>query len=127
MINVKCKQCGEVFDVPSSLAYERCPKCGYYMKVHKDVRAARPSRTKKVRLNLLQVSGIVDCGLATILLFYFLFFFDVGVQFGEGMAIANLELMNQRTIGIIIAVGMAIAGTILFAIGWGKNKDAPGG
>jgi hypothetical protein len=42
---------------------------------------------------------------------FFVFLFDVGVSTGAG-TIANMDLLNQRTNGVILSAAMALAGIV---------------
>lgn len=52
---------------------------------------------------------------------YFLLAFDTSVESGYGR-VTNLGLMNDRTNGIIVGIGLGIVGTIMLVIG-SRNKN----
>ena len=47
---------------------------------------------------------------------FFSFFFDVSVQTGDGVAVVNLGLSNDRLVGVIASAGVALAGIILLGV-----------
>lgn len=119
MIQVKCRLCGTVFEVPASVKYDRCPECGEYVKVPRPGRPRLPRTAPASRgMNTLQVLGLLDCAFSSAVLIYFACFLDVGVRVSDELTVANFELMNWRTIGIIVAAAADITGAIMLSIGW---------
>ena len=70
--------------------------------------------------NRLSICGAIMVAVGLPVLFYAVAIFDVSVRVGD-LRVANLDLMNQRTIMVIVAVGDIIAGSVIWAMGLGTR------
>jgi len=65
---------------------------------------------------LLLIGGIIVAA-------YFFLAFDTSVSTGSGNRVVNLGLMQDRQVGILIGIGMAIVGTLLCVAGSRSKTD----
>jgi hypothetical protein len=94
---IKCPYCHK----ESATDVDVCPHC------HKRIAPFSWSDTSGLD-TLLIVGGII-------LSAYFWFFYDTSVSTSFG-SVNNIGLMQNRQLGLIVGIGLAIAGVIMFAI-----------
>ncbi|MEY2482372.1 MAG: Double zinc ribbon [Verrucomicrobiota bacterium] len=113
-----CPNCGHPvakMDASSSVRKIKCPYCHKESATDVDVcphchkRIAPFSWSDTSGLDTLLIVGGI------ILSAYFWFFYDTSVSTSFG-SVNNIGLMQNRQLGLIVGIGLAIAGVIMFAI-----------
>jgi hypothetical protein len=64
----------------------------------------------------VETFGWILLGVGLLCTAYFFFFYSTSVESGVG-AVNNLGLMQNRTLGCIIGVGLAVVGTLMALLG----------
>ena len=124
---IKCKACGNMFEADTSLCGQLtdCPKCNKTMEVPFQKRMGHGfgPKTKTVdrtgtTTSRTTFAGVL-CVIGILVLAYFLLIYDTSIQTGMGRVV-NLGLQQNRTLGVVVGVGLLIVATIL-AVSRGKQ------
>jgi hypothetical protein len=76
----------------------------------------RPSTPHARHSGVVETFGWILLGVGLLCTAYFSFFYNTSVESGVG-AVNNLGLMQNRTLGCIVGVGLAVVGTLMALLG----------
>ena len=126
-MSIHCKACGATLEADTSLCGQLidCPKCNRTIEVPCQ-NGMRPGFRRKTDADdgkgKTESSGTlaaVACVIGIIILAYYLLIYDTSIQTEMGRVV-NLGLQQNRTLGVVVGVGLLIVATIL-AVSQGKQ------
>jgi hypothetical protein len=139
-MKIECPFCKQPIEFPDEMIgqWTDCPSCleqiplekslelketkGSLAGLYQNVRNKNASETpKNEKGNGLRTSGVLLLIGGLLVAVYCFLFFDTSVESAVG-PVNNIGLMADRQNGIIVGIGIAIIGTILFVVGSRNEK-----